>query len=514
MANQFLVKETMAAMRNLSASEIDGLKGNNPVYAGVQLLGYYEKGDTPAPIIYHYVDLQNEPDPGTDDGGSIIEIGNNKLRHDFKGADIYDIYFGYKTGVFFTKEQNNLKLNSMYNSDANSIVHSPGVEADISESLIIDNENLKIEGNGFVIRQADNSSLITYTDRPLIDIISNGVMIEDLVLDDNIQNNFVMLGANKIHAANPGDIPGVTRTGHDVLVIRANNVVVRRVVVEGASWTGIKVTYDPNNVEVNNVIIEDCVVNQTFRDSISIMHCRNVKVRNNKINNGIHHQIHVYTNTLNTEVSGNHCFNNLTDIFHWYTGINLENYERGCIIVDHVSYDKKTVNTVISNNIVISNSLSDFKAGVVTQGYPENVSIKNNLFIRCTRGLFIARGNPVGDICTITGNTILGSVNGVHFWPAASGGNYGGKTTPQQSRTVLSANNIESSDIAIRVSGSVENVQNFYSLYNVLLEGNTINGKPDLTLSQELNFSGNALGTHKIILDLQIKSAVLVKQLF
>jgi hypothetical protein len=70
MANQFLIKETMKSMKNLSANEIDGLKGNNPIYASVELLGYYEKGDAPAPIVYHYIDLQNSPDPGPDDGGS------------------------------------------------------------------------------------------------------------------------------------------------------------------------------------------------------------------------------------------------------------------------------------------------------------------------------------------------------------------------------------------------------------------------------------------------------------
>lgn len=51
MANQFLVKETMSAMRGLSTSEITALQSGT--YNGVQLLGYYEKGDTPASVIYY-----------------------------------------------------------------------------------------------------------------------------------------------------------------------------------------------------------------------------------------------------------------------------------------------------------------------------------------------------------------------------------------------------------------------------------------------------------------------------
>jgi hypothetical protein len=89
MANQFLIKNTMADMRNLSASEITSLQGINPTYAGVELLGYYEKGDTPAPIIYYLA----ATDPGQDDGGSVIEVSGVQLIHNFTG-DIHVSYFG------------------------------------------------------------------------------------------------------------------------------------------------------------------------------------------------------------------------------------------------------------------------------------------------------------------------------------------------------------------------------------------------------------------------------------
>lgn len=65
MANQFLIKSTMADLRTLSSDEIISLQGNNPVYKGVELLGYYEMGDTPSPIHYYISDTNEE-----DDGGS------------------------------------------------------------------------------------------------------------------------------------------------------------------------------------------------------------------------------------------------------------------------------------------------------------------------------------------------------------------------------------------------------------------------------------------------------------
>ncbi|ULT25820.1 hypothetical protein KUH03_02185 [Sphingobacterium sp. E70] len=71
MANQFLIKKTMTAMQGLSAAEITALQ--NGTYDGVQLLGYDQKGDTPAPIIYYYVNPLTDPDPGPKDDGSVIE---------------------------------------------------------------------------------------------------------------------------------------------------------------------------------------------------------------------------------------------------------------------------------------------------------------------------------------------------------------------------------------------------------------------------------------------------------
>ncbi|MGE8381864.1 MAG: hypothetical protein ACN6PN_26095, partial [Sphingobacterium sp.] len=89
MANQFLVKETMAAMRGLSAAEITALQ--NGTYDGVELLGYYAKGDTPAPIIYYLAPTTT--DPGPDDGGSVIAISGNKLAHQFMDH-VHVSYFG------------------------------------------------------------------------------------------------------------------------------------------------------------------------------------------------------------------------------------------------------------------------------------------------------------------------------------------------------------------------------------------------------------------------------------
>ena len=88
MSFQCIVKNTMAEMKNLSAAEITDLQ--NGVYKGVCLRGYYEKGDTPAPVIYYLSSTA-----GTDDAGSIIETGGIKLEHNF-AHDLDVSYFGVK----------------------------------------------------------------------------------------------------------------------------------------------------------------------------------------------------------------------------------------------------------------------------------------------------------------------------------------------------------------------------------------------------------------------------------
>lgn len=83
---QPLNKNTMEEMRALTDAEIDGLVRG--IYSHVQLNGYYEAGDTPAAINYY---ISDTADP--DDGGSVIEVGDIKLEHEYS-YDVDARYFG------------------------------------------------------------------------------------------------------------------------------------------------------------------------------------------------------------------------------------------------------------------------------------------------------------------------------------------------------------------------------------------------------------------------------------
>ncbi|MDR2272508.1 MAG: hypothetical protein LBF27_16495 [Sphingobacterium sp.] len=77
MANQILIKNSMADMRALSAAEITALQ--NGTYEGIELLGYYKKGDTPVSINYYVA----EAEPGLDNGGNKYKIKEGLSRSIF-----------------------------------------------------------------------------------------------------------------------------------------------------------------------------------------------------------------------------------------------------------------------------------------------------------------------------------------------------------------------------------------------------------------------------------------------
>jgi len=155
MANQFLIKETMADMKALSATEIAGLQGDNPIYAGVQLLGYYEKGDTPAPIEYY---LSSTSD--ADNEGSIIEVEGLKFEYYFNGY-LQSSYFGVKSdGTDSTPQFQNL-LNIL--GEGNTIVINKGKVKYSSKITITDKSNftLLFEEGAYLF---DSGKTITYSD--------------------------------------------------------------------------------------------------------------------------------------------------------------------------------------------------------------------------------------------------------------------------------------------------------------------------------------------------------------
>ena len=194
MANQFLIKDTMQLMKNLSSTEIAALEDGT--YAGVQLLGYYEKADTPAPIIYYLA--PPTPDPGIDDGGSVIvtTVGN-KLVHHFD--IVFPEYFGAK-GDGLTDDSAAIIKANRYAVKRKSTVfeflpktYSIGKFSTPNNILFLMATNLTVKGNGASLKLQDHvldtaaaNVKFIYAEGPI-----NNFKVFNLTIDFNGLNNFV-----------------------------------------------------------------------------------------------------------------------------------------------------------------------------------------------------------------------------------------------------------------------------------------------------------------------------------
>ncbi|MDF2517910.1 MAG: hypothetical protein K0R59_3206 [Sphingobacterium sp.] len=171
MAKQFLIKNTMAEMRNLCACEIAELRDGT--YLGLQLLGYYQAGDTPDPINYY---LSTTSDP--DDGGSVIAVGGVKLIHRFIG--MVDIrYFGAQVSTninqVFDKAKrvaDHLLIDDQYTITSPLEINKSNFKLELSSRCILqktsltngdgikvaaDLTNVVIEGQGTILGNMDSN---------------------------------------------------------------------------------------------------------------------------------------------------------------------------------------------------------------------------------------------------------------------------------------------------------------------------------------------------------------------
>jgi len=310
MANQFLIKDTMQDMRNLSAVEIDGLNGNNPIYAGVKLLGYYEKGDTPAPIIYYLAPIV--PDPGPDDGGSVIIVNSTKLIHNFVGH-INVRYFGAKANreegskIFINRCLQYCQKHGNYAwIDENSVYlievsnnHLGGIEIPSNTTIIIDGE-VTCQPNNF-----GNYCIINVAGQDNVNIIGKGKVRGSKYKHLSKDMSKILKERKRNTQYNLGDRLYVTSTEVEVVVagISSNilvnyndnnvgdevfdNTVKYKVIAKGIGEWGIGIrAYEATNLKIEGVEIVECWGDGIYiggREALTpdgIKPCKDISIKN------------------------------------------------------------------------------------------------------------------------------------------------------------------------------------------------------------------------------------------
>lgn len=164
---QILQKNTMTEMRNLSGLEILLLRMG--YYNSVQLNGYYQEGDTPAPIEYRLSDTTT-----SDDGGSVIEVGSIKLEHLFEG-EVNTIYFGLNSNIGMTPAMVRVTIQNAIDcatrqevkrfvvSKGEHITETPSLNYGISDSIVEFKGVLKLKDNDSTPESLTGCRIIGYT---------------------------------------------------------------------------------------------------------------------------------------------------------------------------------------------------------------------------------------------------------------------------------------------------------------------------------------------------------------
>lgn len=260
---EFLVADNIQEVRNITPEVAQLLV--NGTYKGVQVLGYYTKGDTPASIEYYLSDTTE-----SDDGGSVIEVGGIKLEHDFVGeVDIR--YFGHQEGVSFSEKYN-------YLTNKYDIINNGGKIIDIDSVVAINKSNLLIYNGGLKFT-GDTSSRLMY-------ITGDNIKLDSLTIDGNNRQPFFSL----IHVHN--DVSGFSFRNSTVMNLNCftNGV-------NGLNNTyGITISpYGVKNFLIENIVFKDLV---KYNDSV-------IK-GNPTVGHGFIGGIFFYNGTEPTTPSSNH----------------------------------------------------------------------------------------------------------------------------------------------------------------------------------------------------------------
>lgn len=398
MANQFLIKKTMQEMKELSADEIAGLKGNVPIYSGVKLLGYYEKGDTPAPIVYYLA--PSDTDPGADNGGSIIEVGDIKLQHLFKGTT--DVrYFGASLASL----DNYTAIQNCLNYSKNVTIEEEGYLIENSSPLDI-LSNTTIRGKGSLhFTETNTFALIkNKTDIRIESVkfkgnyISSGgkhglyfqncknVQLVDVTVSEASQHGIRFLSCISVDVLN-------CKTHHNILYgVDFESCVIARVANCDSSNNG----YSTDGVELTDARAR----------GVNVTMCTNVKILNNNIENNNEYGIRVYSElgqvNFNKDIliSGNNCKNNGSSV----TGRGLEIY------IFNASDLVKDI--IVTGNICIKSKINT-GACVSVQG--QGIHFNNNILK--SEGIIGSTGINLfsANLCEISNNTISNFDYGFSF---------------------------------------------------------------------------------------------------
>lgn len=402
-SSEFIEKDTMQEMRNLSTREIWALQNN--IYKGVKLNGYYVKGDTYAPIEYYLSNITK-----ADDGGAVIEVNGVKFFHDFNKIVNVSYYGAKGDGLFdnFNVFKKAIDLNIPVEITGSEQFYYIGGRLTLKNSILgVNNPIIKtsIDANNFY--QPDNGPTVLdrYTAFSIVNKISDEFwFIDGLTIDGQYD------GIHGHQTSPAGTV--LTEFEHNIHISASKNIVIQNCVLKNPVGDNIYLGRNTANQGdsvldyCENIIIRNNTMTNPYRCNIAFVSVKQCEVYENicdktweyvkpfdlEPNGGdrrlICRNINIYSNSITftgdyailifgatDSTYSNESFPNLT---YSTKDINIYNNmlkARDAAVRCH--YSQASVSNIIVDNNIIDSDLFVSGSGTGTY-YVRNLIVKNN----------------------------------------------------------------------------------------------------------------------------------------
>lgn len=313
---QVLQKNTMSEMRAMSGLEIFLLQIG--YYNSVQLNGYYEDGDTPNSIQYF---LSNTTED--DDGGSVIQVSEIKLEHEFKGK-INPKYFGTRLD-----EDNALIFNH--------IINYLEKDVEITEDTTINPSTIYNGKRGIVMK---SDSQITSPNGSYLISLPTSVGSYSVIHVEDV-NNVIIDGLNII--GDRDDHDGTTgEWGMGINIVGSSNVKVTNVNISKCWGDGIYIGATSNNTRCNNINLSKIDIDDCRRQGVSVISVDGLYLRDLTMSNirGTNPQAGIdFEPNLNTSVLKNIFISNVKTTNCAYSVLFAESHLSGSLELHDINID-------------------------------------------------------------------------------------------------------------------------------------------------------------------------------
>ena len=266
---------------------------------------------------------------------------------------------------------------------------------------------LNIKGQNTVLKIADNSTLFS-NHKYMVALEGENIKFSGFIFDSNNANNFFTVDGVKHYGYESGyGTSSVTEVGCTSLILNdlTNSEIFNNTFLN-SSWGSCNI--DKKTKGCSNLKIYNNTFEGGFRTCIPIFYSSDIQVYRNKFINPNWYGIQPYVHCNNIKIYDNTILFN-DDNFKYGSGF----LKRG-ICIGHESYPEQNVFDIDVYDNTIRSTTSTDGAGIIIEGYPKNVTVKNNRLKFLNGDGIILKSEGIG-VNEISNNTFKTSKHGIKY---------------------------------------------------------------------------------------------------